>query len=118
MGTTTAVNKEEHVAWLRYDRSGKVTRIACCDSDAPGAFRVYRHPKTAGTSFTDEQVRHLVNRFLCYPFPPDLNPDGGISYGRSETSIKFNHPGPVGTNLLTAEQADAMVRYMVEGLPI
>lgn len=28
---------------------------------------------------TDTQIKHLVNRFLCYPFPPDLNPDGGIS---------------------------------------
>ncbi len=70
----------------------------------------------ATASVSEEQIKHLVNRFLCYPFPSDLNPDGGISYRRSETSIKFNHPGPVGTNLLTADQAEAMVRYMVEGM--
>ncbi len=33
----------EHVAWLRYIRSAERTQIAACDSDAPGAFKVYRH---------------------------------------------------------------------------
>ena len=33
----------EHVAWCRYQPAkGDSTKIVLCDSDAPGAFRVYR----------------------------------------------------------------------------
>ena len=39
----------EHVAWCRYvHRHEKPTRIVLCDSDAPGAFPVYRHPQSEG----------------------------------------------------------------------
>ena len=33
-----------HVAWLRYTERN----IVVCDSDAPGAFKVYRVPPTVG----------------------------------------------------------------------
>ena len=34
---------DDYVAWLRYQHhDGDVTTIHVCDSDAPGAFRVYR----------------------------------------------------------------------------
>lgn len=39
-------NGEKYVAWLRYDtRKDDANQmvIRLCDSDAPGAFRVYRH---------------------------------------------------------------------------
>lgn len=69
---------------------------------------------------TEEQIRHMVDRFLCWKLPEHFSPDAGISF----TPI-FNHhaPGgpekhqPVGTNLFDATQADAMVRFMIEGLP-
>lgn len=39
----------EHVAWCRYVHAHeRPTRIVLCDSDAPGAFPVYRHPQTEG----------------------------------------------------------------------
>jgi len=66
---------------------------------------------------SDEQIKYMRDRFLGWTLPYDLNPDGGISYKRSESAIKYNHPGPVGTNFLNAEQAEAMVRYMVDGMP-
>ena len=36
----------DHVAWLRYNNHNgqKPTTVHLCDSDAPGAFKVYRHP--------------------------------------------------------------------------
>lgn len=34
----------DYVAWLRY-KSGNDTTIHLCDSDAEGAFKVYREPK-------------------------------------------------------------------------
>lgn len=35
--------EDQYVAWLRYKRSGDRTTIHICDSDADGAFKVYRH---------------------------------------------------------------------------
>lgn len=65
---------------------------------------------------TDEQIKHMVDRFLGWRLPADFNPDGGISYTRPNY-----HPSvdatPTGTNLLDAIQADAMIRYLVDGMP-
>jgi hypothetical protein len=68
---------------------------------------------------THDQIKHMVNRFLGWRLPDDFNPDGGVSFKRT-----FNegtpHEGryqPVGTNLFDAGQAEAMVRFMVDGLP-
>ena len=67
---------------------------------------------------SDEQIKYMRDRFLGWTLPYDLNPDGGISYKRSESAIKYNHPGPAGTNFLNAEQAEAMVRYMIDGMHV
>lgn len=66
---------------------------------------------------SEDQIKHMRDRFLSWELPRDLNPDGGITYERSESAIKYNHPGPVGTNFLNADQAEAMVRHMVVGMP-
>lgn len=62
------------------------------------------------------QIKHMVDRFLRWKLPDDFRPDNGIFYQRPSY-----HPNvdatPTGTNLLDALQADAMVRYMVEGMP-
>ena len=51
---------------------------------------------------SDEQIKYMRDRFLNWTLPLDLNPDGGITYKRSESAIKYNHPGPTGTNFLDA----------------
>lgn len=43
MPKETAEALENYVAWCRFTKYGP---IVTCDSDAPGAFRVYRHPTT------------------------------------------------------------------------
>lgn len=68
---------------------------------------------------TEDQIRHMVNRFLAWKLPANFNPDGGISFERDynqDTPWPAKH-SPSGTNLLDATQADAMVRHMLEGLP-
>lgn len=68
---------------------------------------------------TDEQIKHMANRFLMWKLPADFGPDNGISFD------PVSCPGtpyesrrePVGTNLLTATQAEAMVRHMLDGMP-
>jgi len=53
---------------------------------------------------TDE----MVNRFLAWPLPPTFAPDGGVSFAPTAGT-----PWPIGTNLLTAEQAKAMLRHVL-----
>lgn len=67
----------------------------------------------------DDQIKHMVDRFLSWRLPENFAPDAGISFKQTFNDhlpqpTKHN---PTGTNLFDATQADAMVRYMVEGVP-
>ena len=65
---------------------------------------------------TEAQIKHMVDRFLGWDLPEDFNPDGGISFER--LGYQGNpYPMPSGTCLLDAQQAEAMVRHMIDGLP-
>lgn len=72
---------------------------------------------------TDDQIKHMVNRFLMWRLPENFNPDGGISF-KAEFNVDWNasrglptdRHQPTGTNLLTATQAEAMIRHILEGV--
>lgn len=64
---------------------------------------------------TDEQIKHMTERFLSWKLPADFNPDCGISAQRPNYGPNVAWE-PMGTNLLDYTQAEAMVRHMVEGL--
>ena len=66
---------------------------------------------------TEAQIKYMTNRFLGWSIPKDFNPDAYIDFKPSEHQKSGVHPWPVGTNLLDAVQAKALVRYLVEGLP-
>ncbi len=66
----------------------------------------------------EAQIKHMVDRFLSWRLPEDFNPDGGISFKKTfneHTDYPMKHE-PFGTNLFDANQATAMVRYIVEGM--
>lgn len=68
---------------------------------------------------TDDQIKHMVNRFLGWRLPENFNPDNGVSFerfGNKGTPHQYERQLS-GTNLFDATQADAMVRYMVESMP-
>lgn len=67
---------------------------------------------------TEEQIKHMAERFLGWRLPEDFNPDGGISFKRffNEHLPTPSKSEPVGTNLFTYDQAVAMLRYLAEGL--
>jgi hypothetical protein len=73
---------------------------------------------------TDDQIKHMVDRFLGWRLPENFQPDAGISF-KPEHNIEYNadrgkppaRHEPSGTNLFDASQAEAMVRYMIEGMP-
>lgn len=66
---------------------------------------------------SDEQIKHMVNRFLQWRLPADFYPDAGISFNREVNGApRPKEWWPVGTNLLNATQAEAMIRYVIDGL--
>lgn len=69
---------------------------------------------------TEAQIKHMVNRFLGWKLPENFNPDAGISFKATFNEHMPFGPQkhePSGTNLFDATQAEAMVRYMLDGLP-
>lgn len=70
-------------------------------------------------TISEEQIKHMVDRFLRWKLPENFAPDAGISFKAAfneQTAHPMKHE-PVGTNLFDATQAEAMVRYMIEGMP-
>jgi hypothetical protein len=68
---------------------------------------------------TDAQIKHMVDRFLSWELPENFSPDGGISFKKTfndHMDPPMKHE-PSGTNLFGADQAEVMVRHMLEGLP-
>lgn len=57
---------DDYVAWCRYifNESGGIETIETCDSDAKGAFKVYRAP--VATTSRDDDLVHHVRRVLLY----------------------------------------------------
>jgi hypothetical protein len=71
------------------------------------------------SSKKQRQVDHMVNRFLAYKFPADMHPDGGLSFKptfNEHMAFPMRYE-PTGTNLLSAEQAKAMILHLLDGLP-
>ena len=67
---------------------------------------------------SEDQIKHMVGRFLGWRLPENFSPDGGISFemwGNKGTPHQYKRE-PSGTNLLDAVQAEAMVRYMIDGV--
>lgn len=71
-----------------------------------------------GNNMTDEQIKQITERFLAWRLPDSFNPDAGISFKPSydDEPMRSRH-WPVGTNLFSYKQAEAMVRHMLQGLP-
>ena len=76
----------------------------------------------AGLAAThDHQVKNMVERFLRWRLPENFNPDCGISFKATYNENSPFGPSkaePVGTNLFDYTQAEAMVRHMLDGLPV
>lgn len=70
-------------------------------------------------AITEAQIKHMVGRFLGWKLPENFQPDAGISFQAhfNNGTAEGGQHQPMGTNLLDATQADAMVRYLLDGLP-
>lgn len=64
----------------------------------------------------DEQIKVMVDRFLQWKLPEDFHPDCGIKFdadGAKKLNPNNAKYAPVGTNLFSAYQAEAMIRHML-----
>ena len=67
---------------------------------------------------TEDQIKHMVGRFLAWKLPATFNPDNGITFvPHYVADSRIIAREPVGTNLFDAVQAEEMVRHMLEGMP-
>lgn len=67
----------------------------------------------------EEQIKHMVNRFLTWKLPKTFRPDGGITFEPTYKGWegKEIEREPVGTNVFTATEATEMVKHMLEDMP-
>lgn len=95
------------------DDSGDAMRFSQAACNAGHAAKL-----TSPSAISEDKIKHMVDRFLGWKLPHNFSPDDGISFDAIQNrGNKFEkRREPVGTNLLDATQATAMVRYMVEGL--
>lgn len=66
----------------------------------------------------EQQIKHMLDRFLGWRLPEDFHPDCGIMFmdvydNGTEQGGKFE---PTGTNLFTAQQAEEMIKYITKEL--
>lgn len=68
---------------------------------------------------SEDQIKQMVDRFLSWRLPENFRPDCGIHFD-ADAAKKLNPRNaryePNGTNLFDAQQAEAMVRHMLEGV--
>ena len=63
-------------------------------------------------------TKAMIDRFLSWRLPEYFRPDCGISFdGRGKDAHGFDKGWPVGTNLLTADQAKEMLAYVMDAAP-
>ena len=61
-----------------------------------------------------DQIYKMVDRFLSWPLPRTFSPDCGISFdGRKPDEFNHIKPWPVGTSLLTANEARQMIEHLM-----
>lgn len=68
-------------------------------------------PPTCEQERPKPDVTEMVNRFLSWKLPRDFAPDCHISFKMPDPILNPNPTWPVGTNLLTADQARQMFEY-------
>ena len=88
-----------------------------CNRSMSVGTSLYARPLPPAPSMPDDVVEQAVNRFLSWKLPKDFRPDGGVVFiptkGRGYDSPHW----PCGTNLLNAQQAREMLRYVLAAAP-
>lgn len=104
--TFRVTNQAVSIKWYQaeYDR----LRAPASEGENHGAVKM-----------TEDQIKHMISRFLFWRLPENFSPDAGISFKKmfnENTDRPMKHE-PTGTNLFDVTQTEAMVRHMIDGLP-
>ena len=109
----------ESTAWLFNPWSGERRSAGDVGSDVVGLLIVPIDNGACAVDsndyvavLTEDMVSHLVSRFLCWRLPDDFSPDCGIAFTPPPEGSP-EHFWPVGTHLLNADQAKAMILHML-----
>lgn len=95
------------------DKGLTAPRITPEDIEANISAEYFFTAEQAVSGFTSA----MVDRFLGWKLPQDFGPDCHISFDRVNASKPYAS-WPVGTNLLTADQAKEMLQHVVGGAPV
>jgi hypothetical protein len=99
---------QEPVGILHCDEQGR-SRFEFLSVKLPaGSHNVFTAPPPSAEAAKDALIERMASNFLGWKLPKDFNPDAGIAFDR-EYGEKWGMP--VGTNLLTLDQARAMFEY-------
>lgn len=88
-------------------------------NNVANAFAVLSNTKSESLELWAPHIKHMVTRFLGWKLPANFSPDAGISFKaefNEHTDWPMKHE-PSGTNLFDAKQTEAMVRYLIDGMP-
>ena len=113
-----AMERQEPVAWAATDETCRVVEALSFNQSRRFDTPLYALPGAQpAQNVPDDVVEQAVNRFLSWKLPKDFHPDGGMVFiptkGRGYDSPHW----PVGTNLLNAQQAREMLRYVLASAP-
>lgn len=80
--------------------------------ERPGVSAAPAATETEFIKLRDECRKKALARFLAWKLPATFRPDCGISFdGRGKDARGFDKGWPVGTNLFTADEAQAMFEH-------
>jgi hypothetical protein len=66
------------------------------------------------SELSDAEIAHMANRMMGWKLPDGFSPDCFVKFDREKAIA--NKSWPIGTNLLSVEQAKAMLKYCAAGL--
>lgn len=108
---------QAHGSWADGAPSKKLVDDIAAQSTEPLRWKLevaYAHP--AGPAGVPD-VKAMVDRFLSWRLPATFAPDGWVRFVPPAGASDADPSWPVGTNLFSAEQAEAMVRHMLAAAP-
>lgn len=104
-GTVNVLRDDDnYVAWCRYIIQPNATRMQLCDSDAPQAFKVYRHAAPQSADTLDGKYQELIYA-VGSKWPNETRHQTALRYIRERENQGHSH----GNTVMTGAVVDAAI---------